>query len=215
MPTAILNNFSTVMATSGYLPWLSSEYGIGTVDFSTTIQTINPSSTLGTTLTQAQVGAELARQVAAKTLVPNDPTQTDSYIYMVIFPKTVTLQFTGGPKTTQSCVDFCGYHDIWPSGSGTHQIYFGAIPDINVCAVQPNGDTCKTTDFTQDTTAYMSHELAETLTDPDTVTGWRDVYQPGVPLPDGGVDTSCEFAEVGDLCIGFRESLFSTGATPP
>jgi|CZKU01.1.fsa_nt_gi hypothetical protein len=135
------------------------------------------------TVTDADIQAELAQQIAFGAL----PSADDNTIYMIHFPPGVTVQ---GPGTTGlSCVDYCGYHYY---GNG---LTYAVLPDQSGgCAPGPFGCESSTTarccgDRTafENLTKSASHELMESITDPQPLApAWTDIL--------GG------FGEIGDVC---------------
>jgi hypothetical protein len=170
---------------SAWNPYLSSlgEYGaLGVAKGATvtiTPQNYNPATTY--VFTDSQIQSELSRQVGLGTLVPGI-----SYLYMVHLPPNVTISDNGG-----SCVPltgFCAYHSLTSVSGGS--LYYAVVPDFassacsSICGEFPSGIT-----VSQAQQMVESHEIAETLTDPDTQSGWLDNNQPA----------KCG-NEIGDVC---------------
>ncbi|MBO0806770.1 MAG: hypothetical protein J2P32_00500 [Actinobacteria bacterium] len=135
-------------------------------------------------LDDAQVQAETNRVVAAQHLPVNL-----SHIYVMYLPKQVESCFNPGPTTNaknactinfQPSAAFCAYHSQAPNGTvyanlpfpiylsgagftcGTNVNFPGVIESPNG---NPDGDTVINP---------TSHEVNESITDPDTSTGWFD-----------------------------------------
>jgi hypothetical protein len=101
------------------------------------------------------------------------------------------------PKTAV----FCAYHSRVVFSDIAAPVYYTVQPFQNVAGCQvpassptpPNGRLADSTDST------LSHELSETITDPDLTTGFRSLLSNASPLQ-----------EIGDLCqspLSFTESL--------
>ena len=131
-----------------------------------------------------QVIAETNRIVSSHHLPVNL-----GHIYVLFLPKHVELCFFAGSTTTrnnactinyQPSAAYCAYHNQAPS-SGTvyanmpYPIYaspvgFTCSSDAVYPVVQtPNGNADADTEVSP-----TSHEVMESITDPDTVTGWYD-----------------------------------------
>lgn len=195
---------------SSYLGWLNSDYGttnpepwVATTKTNQTIglgsydnagpYTITPSNTQ-TTLTDADVQAELSAQILAGNLpAPRaDAAGNDNTYYAISFPSSVTIELL--PSVT-SCWSFGAYHGtIADVGGGFGEVYYGVFPD---CSAPADAQTNN-----------ASHELVETITDPEgglsssfpngsPPDGWFGTFSIGVyePLPVG--------PEVSDLCEYF------------
>jgi hypothetical protein len=155
--------------------------------------TIAPSVT-DTMLTDDQIRAELAAQIAAGQL-PSP--QTDGHgnpntIYFLNFPQGVTINL--GPAA-QSCkvpddagIGFCAYHETYVPPGGP-EIYYAVMPDFRNgdCAQHCRGELSP---FERETTV-ASHELAEAITDAEIglVPSAAQRGDAGVPIPfdDAGI----------------------------
>jgi hypothetical protein len=126
----------------------------------------------------------LRQEIAGHRLLPPDANR----LYVVYLPPEVRL--TGN--------NLSGYHSMnFDLLKGT--IYYAVITDQS--ALYPMGYPGGLTSF-QKQTAVTSHELAEAVTDPNTVTGWRD-YNPF---------SKTKGDEIGDISQDLaRTSLNATG----
>lgn len=140
---------------------------------------ITPSVT-GTTVTDAQVQAELVAQIAAGRLpAPQyDAQGHPTTVYMIEFPSSVTITLQGA----SSCQAFCSYHSSFTSGGKL--VLYGVHPDVGSggCA-----GGCGTGTALDDATMVHSHNIAEVVTDPDV--GNNDI---------AWYDDTC--GEIGDIC---------------
>jgi hypothetical protein len=132
----------------------------------------------------AQVIAETNSVVAAHGLPVNL-----SHIYVLYLPKHVESCFNGGTTTNvknactinnQPSAAYCAYHSMAPNGTVyanmPYPIYLSATgftcsTDVNFPGVieTPNGNPDADTEISP-----SSHEINESITDPDTSTGWYD-----------------------------------------
>ena len=186
---------------SPYVDWLT-EYNttapvptprtnqiVGRGTFSTRV-TITPSAANnGSTIDDSNLQAELSAQIAAGTLPAptHDAAGNNNTYYAVFFPhgKVITLQGSA------SCVQFCAYHGTIANAGGKGEIYYGVHPDLQtgsgcegVCGLAP-------TTF-GNVTQVASHELIETVTDPEV--GLASVVGPPLAWYDPN------FGEIGDIC---------------
>jgi hypothetical protein len=134
-------------------------------------------------LDDAQVIAETERIVSARGL-PRD----FGHIYVTFLPKHVESCFVGGSTATrnnactinyQLSAAYCAYHSQAPSGmvyaNMPYPIYASPVgftcgSDAIFPTIQsPNGNPDADTEISP-----TSHEIMESITDPDTNTGWYD-----------------------------------------
>jgi hypothetical protein len=186
---------------SPYFSWLNSNYGSGSGKTSQTIGygayagqvTITPSSSRnGSTISDAQVQAELKAQISAGHLAaPNANTY-----YAVFFPK--------GKRITQggssSCVSggFCAYHGTVVGSSATWT--YGVHPDNSSgsgCDVGCGGSTAY-----HNMSSVASHEMIETVTDPDV--GIATTLSPPLAWYNN------TYGEIGDICNAQQGSVVGT-----
>jgi hypothetical protein len=179
---ANVENFYGALAHSAtpYLSWLASEYTTAPVAAGGPV-IITPdgySTDAPQTVTDAQVQQELNRQFGKPGVLPCQ----ENAIYLVHMPKNVTAV---DQKGEVQCSPWCGYHRSYSSPFGV--VHYAIIPDLS--------DTTQCVCSTP--TIVESHEIAETLTnpDPDTGSGWRDDAQALC----GG--------EVGDICVGYDTTI--------
>ena len=127
----------------------------------------------GSTIGDNNVQAELSAQIDAGSL----PAPDANTLYMIHFPQGKTLNADGDV----ACVNFCAYHFNYVHNG--MQIYYGVHPDFTTgrCA-----SVCGSGTAFQNQTAAASHEMTETITDPEPRSGWDD--------PNPGKD------EIGDIC---------------
>jgi hypothetical protein len=176
-----------VLPTSKWAAELKSEYGGSMVILPP--RTITPMVATGSNVTDDQLQMELAWQRSSGGL-PRDL----NYVYAIHFPPGVTnqldpgwgygLQYACTPNAASQA--WCAYHNALLDQVGPPT--YIVIPDYTQgpCAVQ----NCAGLAPMQGMTVAESHEIAETLTDPDTVNGFH-VFAPG---------SACDTYEIGDLC---------------
>ena len=117
----------------------------------------------GTNITDAQIQTLLVGQIQAHALDAAGPNQ----LY-VLFTAPGTVVFAGGGN---SVTDFSGYHNVFKQSG--QSVYYAVI-------AYPNQGGFASM------TVTASHELAEAVTDPDTISGWFD-------------DSQFSGGEIGDL----------------
>jgi hypothetical protein len=189
------------MASSGVFDWLS-EYNtgspaqsIGRGSFLQATQITPAAARNGTTISDANVQAEINAQISSGVL----PTPDNNTIYMVHFPKGKTNTSPDGGK---SCVSggFCAYHGNFAIGG--QNVYYGVMPDMTGgCAT---GCGSSTTFANQQSVA--SHELIEAVTDAEV--GSATTLGPPLAWYD---NTN---GEIGDICNGQQGTFVGTdGAT--
>lgn len=152
----------------------------------------------GSAITDANIQAELRAQINAGVLPApvNDGFGNNNTYYAVFFPHGKTIIDS---HLQLSCDAFCAYHGTIANING-HEAYYGVHPDMQ------NGSGCEIgcggggAPFAYYQTV-ASHELVETVTDPDvgrtqtvnSLLGWYDA-QPG-------------HGEIGDLCNGQQGTI--------
>jgi hypothetical protein len=156
-----------------------------------------PSTTTSTCrVTDLAVQQELARQVNAGVLPQPtlDCTGNVETIYMVDFPPNIVL---GGPfGVGSSCVagGFCAYHNTATFGPNDIPLIYGAVMDTFTgpcdmgCGANATG--------LQTATEVTSHELVESVTDPNVgfVTGAAYAF------PSAWADNGTNCGELADIC---------------
>ena len=163
---------------SAYVDWLS-EYDtptqtIGRGEFvgQFLITPVNP----GPTINDSEVTDELARQIAAGHV----PAPDANIYYAVYFPAGVTVH----AFNATTCVDACGWHG--PASTAAGVLRYSVHPDVRgTCPCHGHHG-----DFA-DMMSVASHEMVETMTDPDVgiSTSWYDIQ---APASEGG--------EISDIC---------------
>jgi hypothetical protein len=141
----------------------------------------------GTTLTDAQVQAELTRLINAHLI----PAPTANTYYPVHFPAGVSITDSAGNK---SCVIFCAYHGTY-SLNGVN-VNYGVIPDQGGgCAGGCGANAVQANNLT----SVSSHELVEATTDP--AVGLATVYGPPLAW------YNANKGEIGDICNGQQATV--------
>jgi subtilisin-like proprotein convertase family protein len=182
---------------SPYVDWLT-EYNtsggtnqvIGHGSFSTRVTITPAASRNGTTITDAQIQAELSAQIAAGTLPAptHDAGNNNNTYYAVFFPHGKTISNGGS-----SCVSggFCAYHGTISNAGGHGEVYYGVHPDMQAGSGCDVGCGNGTPFANQQSVA--SHELIETVTDAEV--GLATTFGPPLAWYDQGLNQ-----EIGDLC---------------
>jgi hypothetical protein len=186
---AMLPAWYAGVTSSSYFDWLTEYDTVGTIDGKVgTGQTIGRGSYGGwttitpmntaTTLSDLDIAAELANQIAAGVL-PAPELDALGYVntlYMFDFPPGITL----AQGSQSSCVTFCAYHTV--TRINGKSVPFGVHPDTALngpCAECSGGGT-----YFDGVTRAHSHELVEAVTDVAPPTGWWNDTQ----------------SEIGDIC---------------
>jgi hypothetical protein len=145
---------------------------------------VDNGSTVDVPIWDYMIQDEITALINANSIPP--PNSTIAYIVMM--PPGISVAYdTQNPNgaAAYSCTDFCGYHSSYQLANGTYVAY-AVIPDCNnVCT-----PSSLNLNAFQSTTWAVSHELAETITDPiqdptKNIMGWYDGNNQ---------------AEIGDLC---------------
>jgi len=186
---------------SPYVDWLT-EYNtpaqptgtnqtIGRGSFSMQV-TITPSAANnGSTITDAQIQAELSAQIAAGTLPAptHDAAGNNNTYYALFFPHGKVI--SQGGET--SCVFFCAYHGTIANAGGAGEVYYGVHPDFQAGSGCESGCGSAPTVY-GNYTHVASHELIETVTDGEV--GLATTFAPPLAWYD---QTN---GEIGDICVG-------------
>ncbi len=207
-------SFYQGVTNSAYVDWLT-EYDTTGLPAPTSNQaigrgglvqpvTITPSAANnGATIDDSNIQAELAAQIAAGTLPAptRDVAGNNNTYYAVYLPQGKVITFQGG----QSCVLFCAYHNTVANVPGFGEVYYSVHPDMETGSGCESGCGAATTAF-GNYTQVASHELVETMTDPEI--GLASVV--GAPLawydPNDG--------EAADICNGMHATAVgSDGVT--
>ncbi len=157
------------------------------------------------TLSDAQVQTELNAQIEAGHLPEPtlDCTGNTNTVYMVHFPPNVTV--TGPEGSGSSCVQFCGYHNTGTIASGAESgkpLVYGVLMDTysGGCS-QGCGDNAAGGGFTaafNNQTSISSHELVDSVTDPDI--GLLPASATSIAAPVAWYDENNQCGEIGDIC---------------
>ncbi len=146
--------------------------------------------TSATTIDDSAIQSQIAKWIAAGKLPPND----GNTIYSILFPPGIKVTQGG----TSSCVSggFCAYHGT-SAGANGKDILYAVLPDQGPgsgCNAGCGGST-----LLNNVTSVLSHELAETITDPEV--GFAQDYAP--PLAWYDVTNG----EIGDICNASQGTL--------
>ena len=173
----------------------SSNQTIGRGTFLQTVQ-IKP-TVLSGTIDDAQIQAELTKQMAAGTL----PAATADTLYMIHFPPGLKITIHDGATVMTSCQQFCAYHEGYKGKNGT-PVFYGVIPDLDSMACSLG---CGSGNALARITVSSSHELIEAITDGFPTPGSNPDYPQAWNTKTG--------EEVGDLCQSSKGSLKGKAAT--
>jgi hypothetical protein len=183
---AAMESFYGILSDSAtpYLSWLRTEYGAPPVEAASAI-TIYPQDLPTTSpqrVTDFQFQKELSIQMQPGGAIPYN----QNAIYVIHLPQNVTAI---DPSGDVQCTKWGAYH--WWYNGPYGVVHYAIIPDYS-----SSPGSCSTFSFGS-LTAVESHEIAESLTDPDGNTGWRDSSQP----------TTCGGGEIGDLCAQIESTI--------
>jgi hypothetical protein len=187
--TASIAGFLTGVTNSAYFAWLT-EYNTSspaqTIGYGSYggDSPITPSSgNNGSTITDAQIQAEISAQITSGHL----PAPDANTFYAVFFPKGKSIS-SGG---SNSCVagGFCAYHGTF-SRNGQY-VYYGVLPDMSAGSGCDLGCGANASPFNNQT-SVLSHETIETVTDAGV--GLATVYGPPLAWYDP------VNGEIGDIC---------------
>jgi uncharacterized repeat protein (TIGR01451 family) len=194
----LLSEYNTTGIIGSGVPAISSNQVIGHGQFDGGV-TITPSICPGPaacSITDAQIAAELASQIAAGHL-PQPLTDNQGNVnsfYMIYFPPGVSISL----GTARSCVQFCAYHSNTPSTALLPKLVpYGVEPDFAPPSGCANGCGGNPAMF-DNVTEVTSHEMSEAVTDAlvGSVTG-------NTPVPPmAWYDFPPDMGEVADLCVG-------------
>jgi hypothetical protein len=195
-PTTGIAQFFADVTQSTYWSWLceydtpNEHIGPGTA---TAGMTITPSIGAGTsnfTVTDAQIQSELVSQVTAGHL----PAPDSNTVYMISFPPNATVKGPSGAGT--SCSDFCAYHNSFMNGSNPIVYCYAVLMDsfTGGCST---GCGANSTDM-ENATDTASHELVESVTDPDI--GLDTDLSVPYAYPCAWADNNNNCGEMADIC---------------
>jgi uncharacterized repeat protein (TIGR01451 family) len=205
----LLSEYSTVGITGSGIPATSSNQSIGHGVFDGKF-TITPSTCPGPTactVSDAQVAAELTRQIIAGNLPQpvSDIQGNVNSFYMIYFPPGVTIAVDAA---TKSCVQFCAYHSNTPASFTPKLVPYGVEPDFappSACALGCGGNTAMFDNVTEVT----SHEMSEAVTDAQV--GSATTTAPPLAWYDPDPATN-PLGEIGDICVG-QGAIVNAGST--
>ena len=169
----------------------STDQTVGRGSFMQTIQ-ISPVKLRGK-IDDAEIQAELEKQILAGKI----PAVTPDSLFMIHFPKGLSITMHDGNSVATSCVQFCAYHNGFKTATGT-SVYYGVIPNLDgfMCRLGCGGFFSSA--LTR-ATVSASHEMMEAITDPFPTPGNTPGYPQAWNTKDG--------AEIGDLCQGSNGTL--------
>ena len=192
--------FTAQFLGSGVNDWLSefntpasggTNQHIGRGTYSGTV-TITPSaSNNGTTITDSQIQSELNSKITDGSL----PTPDANTSYAVFFPLGKTI--CDGGSCSLVAGGFCAYHGTFLRNGAP--VTYQVLPDLTGVSGCGNGSNLG------NTTSVLSHELTETITDPNV--GLASVIGP----PLGWYDAT--YGEIGDICDAQQGTFVGTDAT--
>ncbi len=200
-----LGAFFTSVLDSPYLDWLveydtsgQTGYADGLAGSNQTISrgtfggryVITP-STSATTVADATVAAELAAQIAAGKLPApvKDGAGHVNTLYMVEFPSSITIQGPNG--IGNSCVTYCAYHMTFSYGGA--DVPYAVMPDASngLCA-----GGCGSGTHLDNATTIHSHQIVETITDPQIGLVGGSIGRPAAWYS----DSTGNCGEISDIC---------------
>jgi hypothetical protein len=147
-----------------------------------------------TNVTDAQIQAEISHLISTSKV----PAPDANMVYAFFFPYGTKITT---PDGSLSCVQFCAYHGTFKR-NGVN-VNYEVMPDLS----NPGCNTgCGASTLFNNTTSVLSHEFAETVTDP--AVGLATVYGPPLAW------YNATYGEVGDICNGQQGStVLSNGHT--
>ncbi len=181
-----LNNFFDFILTSSLMDLLR-EYSVpgqtighGRRVGTKTITTSEPGTVQpggGRLVTDDQIRQALQNWINSSNPNENIPQPNNNTLFFVYLPPNVISEASGD----SSCASYCGYHSAID-----HTIFYGVMPFIN-CAGCNSGLKLPFDSLTE----VSSHELCESITDPD---------QDDNGNPAGWNDDNIRAGEIGDIC---------------
>jgi hypothetical protein len=177
-----LSKFYAAIVQSPYMDWLR-EYDVPPqtiVRGSFAGAFVDASPPSSTTVDEVQdIQPELARLVDAGLVPPPDA----NTLYMIHFPPGVIITQAGDPSCNgQGNNSWCAFHGNIQHGAA--MLRYGVIPDMSDSGCASGCNIGNSSDPFIATTGSASHEMMETITDPDDSTGY--------------LDNSCD--ELADMC---------------
>jgi hypothetical protein len=189
--------------TTAPVPTPRTDQVLGRGSFLTRVVITPSAANNGSVIDDSNIKAELSAQLAAGILPAptHDAAGNNNTYYAIFFPhgKQITLQGSA------SCVQFCAYHGTIANAGGLGEVYYGVHPDFQAGSGCEFGCGSASTAF-GNMTEVASHELVETMTDPEV--GLASVVGPPLAWYDSN------FGEIGDICVGQLGSVVgSDGVT--
>ena len=198
--TPSMATFYQGVLNSPYVDWLG-EYNTTTQPPPSSNQTLGRGSFLrqatitpsavndGSVIDDAQIQAELAAQIEAGSLPgpSHDARGNNNTYYAVFFPHGKTITLNG----LSSCSFFCAYHGTIADAGGAGEISYGVHPDLQPGSGCELGCGAAATAF-GNATQVASHELVETMTDPEIG------LTTDIAAPVAWIDSAN--GEIGDIC---------------
>jgi hypothetical protein len=210
---ANIGQFYADVTLSSYWPWLQEYDSVGLGGSNQVIlsgsfggnfvlapqlcpASVNDAGTATCELSDANIQSELVRQIGLGVLPPVtlDCTGNSNTLYMVDLPPNVSL--AGPPGAGLSCVEngFCGYHNTGTYGASNTPLVYGVLMDV---FTGPCATGCsKNATALDNATDLHSHELVESVTDPDVGLDLQSEY--AYPAAWGDNDNNC--GEIADIC---------------
>jgi hypothetical protein len=201
--TPSIKSFYTNALTSKYVDWLT-EYNTtmsgGTnqiIGHGTFLgQYVITPSTNAQSISDAQIESELSSQIAAGNLPQpsTDAAGNNNTYYAVYFPNGITIML----GDSESCQVFCAYHGTVAQSSTLGEFYYGVHPDFQSGTGCDLGCGGSSSTF-DNVTSVASHEMAETITDPEVG------IAPNIASPLAWYNTT--YGEIGDICNAEQGSI--------
>ena len=179
-----LDAFYGTIVNSSYVDWLS--------EYDTPTQKIGRGSFIGTYVDPSPPGAtqltdDAIRQELGKLLDSGAvPAPDANTLFMMHFPAGVSITM----DSAASCQQFCAYHSSFVHGSAT--VYYGIMPDFSGGCASCGGESTQLAS----TTVVASHEVAESMTDPNIGVANDTQNEKALAWYDDQND------EIGDVCEG-------------
>ena len=195
--------FTTQYLGSGVMDWLrlyntptsgGTGQTIGRGTYAGTYSITPAAGNTGAVIQDTQVQAELAAQITAGHLPAPDADTS----YALFFPH--GEQICMGGSCSGVAGGFCAYHGTLTVNGVTTT--YQVMPDNQVGSGLDVG--CGSGTLQQNETSTLSHELVETITDPDV--GFAMVFGPPLGWYDG------TYGEIGDICNGAHATFVGSDA---
>ena len=199
-----MGTFLTGTANSSYLGWLDGEYNtvspsptaglgrtnqrIGSGSYAGLVTITPAAANNGSTIQDSQVQSELSAQIVAGHLPApqKDAAGNNNTDYVVYFPAGTSVCTPSGCSMASG--GFCAYHGTIANVPGYGEVYYTVMPDFT-----PAGTGCGTNPVEfNNVTSALSHELVETITDPEV--GLATSNAPPLSWYNN------TYGEIGDIC---------------